>query len=54
MQAYSLIYDKLIQQAKLWAFVDNLRLFGAICLTCIPLIFLFKKVKRGGPKVAAH
>ena len=53
-QAYSLIYDKLIQQAKLWAFVDNFRLFGAICLTCIPLIFLFKKVKRGGPKVAAH
>ena len=54
MQAYSLIYDKLIQQAKLWAFVDNFRLFGAICLACLPLILLFKKVKRGGPKVAAH
>ena len=43
LQAHTLIYDQLIQQARLWAFVDNFRFFGALCLACIPLIFLFKK-----------
>jgi MFS transporter, DHA2 family, multidrug resistance protein len=45
MQSYSLIYEKLVQQAKLWAFVDNFRIFGVACIACLPLIFLFKKVK---------
>jgi DHA2 family multidrug resistance protein len=54
-QAYSLIYDKVVQQAKLWAFVDNFTIFGMVCLACIPLIFLFKRVKRGAaPAGAAH
>ena len=33
------------QQAHLWAFVDTFRMFGLMVLCCIPLIFLFKRVK---------
>ena len=53
-QAYHIIYSRLLDQAKLWAFVDNFRLFGLLCLACVPLVFLFKKVKPGAAKVAAH
>jgi DHA2 family multidrug resistance protein len=44
MQAYELTYDRVLQQARLWAFVDNFRLFGLLCLACIPVIFLFKRI----------
>jgi len=51
-QAYGLIYQILDQQAHLWAFADNFRLFGWLALGCIPLIFLFKRIKRRqGPAV---
>jgi DHA2 family multidrug resistance protein len=43
-QAYQLIYQRVIQQASLWAFVDNFRLFGVLSIACVPVIFLFKKV----------
>ena len=45
-QAYALFYNLLNQQAHLWAFVDTFRVFGLMVLCCIPLIFLFKRVKR--------
>jgi hypothetical protein len=46
-QAYSLVYNTLDHQAHLWAFVDNFRLFGLLALGCVPLIFLFKRIKHG-------
>jgi DHA2 family multidrug resistance protein len=46
MQAYQVIYDQVLQQARLWAFVDNFRLYGVLCLACVPLVLLFKKVQR--------
>jgi DHA2 family multidrug resistance protein len=45
-QAYGLYYNMLNQQAHLWAFVDTFRVFGLMVLCCIPLIFLFKRIKR--------
>jgi len=45
-QAYAAIYNLLTAQAHLWAFVDNFRIFGVMVLCCIPLIFLFRRVKR--------
>jgi MFS transporter, DHA2 family, multidrug resistance protein len=54
MQAYSLIYAKLIQQSKLWAFVDNFRIFGVMCIACLPLIFLFKRVRRRPSPAGVH
>jgi len=44
-QAYAFIYNTLNQQAHLWAFVDTFRIFGLMVLCCLPLIFLFKRVK---------
>jgi DHA2 family multidrug resistance protein len=52
-QAYSIIYQELNRQAHLWAFVDNFRLFALLALCCLPLIFLFKRVRYGGPVTAA-
>jgi DHA2 family multidrug resistance protein len=49
-RAYSLVYSTLDHQAHLWAFVDNFRLFGLLALGCVPLIFLFKRIKRAPAK----
>jgi DHA2 family multidrug resistance protein len=53
-QALGLIYNSLLQQSNLWAFVENFRLFGVLCLVCIPLVLLFKRVQRGQKPIAAH
>ena len=45
-QALRLIYNTLQNQATLWAFVENFRLFGLLCLACLPLVLLFKRVQR--------
>ncbi|MDB6020070.1 MAG: family multidrug resistance protein [Pedosphaera sp.] len=54
LQAQGLLYSTLQQQATLWAFVDNFRLFGLLCLLCVPLVFLFKRVRRQRGIVVAH
>ena len=53
-QALGLVYNSLLQQASLWAFVENFRVFGVLCLVCLPLVLLFKRVKRGAPAPAVH
>jgi len=54
-QAYAAVYAMLDQQAHLWAFVDNFRLFGLLALAGVPLIFLFKPPKRPpASPVGAH
>jgi len=54
MQAHGLIYNTLLSQSSLWAFVENFRLFGLLCLLCLPLVLLFKRVKRGTGGAAPH
>ncbi|HZL43311.1 MAG TPA: DHA2 family efflux MFS transporter permease subunit [Verrucomicrobiae bacterium] len=53
-QALGLLYNSLVQQSTLWAFVENFRLFGVLCLVCLPLVLLFKRVRQGGSKPAVH
>jgi len=53
-QALGLVYNSVLQQASLWAFVENFRLFGILCLVCLPLVMLFRKVKGGRRAPAAH
>jgi DHA2 family multidrug resistance protein len=54
-QAYGLIYGTLNAQAHLWAFVDTFRVFALMVLCCLPLILLFKRVKRAPMRqVDAH
>jgi DHA2 family multidrug resistance protein len=50
--AQSLIYRTLLDQSQLWAFVDNFRLFGVLCLVALPMVMLFKRVRKRGPVVA--
>jgi DHA2 family multidrug resistance protein len=54
LQALHLLYGNLIQQASLWSYVEDFRLFGLLCLVCIPLILLFKKVRAGQKPISAH
>ena len=52
---YGLIYQELIRQATLMAFVDNFRGAGLVCLIFIPAVFLFKKVRtQRGTAPAGH
>jgi DHA2 family multidrug resistance protein len=53
-QAHGLIYSTLLGQSSLWAFVENFRMFGFLCLLCLPLVLLFKRVKRGPGGAAVH
>jgi DHA2 family multidrug resistance protein len=53
-QATGIIYNVMQQQAQLAAFVDNFRLFGIICILCVPLVFLFKRVQTKNVKSAIH
>jgi hypothetical protein len=38
----------------LWAYVDVFRLLGYLALVCIPITFLFKKVKLEKGPITAH
>jgi MFS transporter, DHA2 family, multidrug resistance protein len=52
-QAYGLIANMVGQQATMLAYIDDFWLVGVLVVAMIPLIFLMKKVKPGGP-IAAH
>jgi DHA2 family multidrug resistance protein len=54
-QASQLVYTRTLEQARLWAFVDNFRVFGIVTLACLPLILLLKRLPRhGAPKIDVH
>ena len=43
------------QQAVITAYVDDLRYLAAVCLLCIPIAFLLRRVKpKPGAAPAAH
>jgi MFS transporter, DHA2 family, multidrug resistance protein len=53
-QAFAAIYGMLLRQANLLAFVDNFRLLMFVCLGCIPLVWLLKRVRGGAGATAVH
>jgi DHA2 family multidrug resistance protein len=52
-QALGLLYAALVRQATLLAFLDNFQLISLAALICLPLAFLFRRV-RGRPMVGGH
>ncbi len=52
-QAYGLVAAQIDRQASMLAYIDNFRMLGVAVLLMIPLVFLMKKVKPGGP-MAVH
>jgi DHA2 family multidrug resistance protein len=53
-QALGLVYHSMLEQASVWAFVENFRWFGVLSLACLPLILLFKRARRGPGAAAGH
>jgi DHA2 family multidrug resistance protein len=47
-QAYGAIYQMVLRQASLLAYIDNFRLLALMCLVCTPAALLFKKVRAKG------
>ena len=53
-QALGVLYEQVVQQATLWAFVSNFRLMAFLCLGCVALAFVFRKVNAGRAAVELH
>jgi DHA2 family multidrug resistance protein len=52
-RALSILYQQLVRQATLVAYVDTFQLIALVCLLCVPLVFLFRRVRAARP-VAVH
>jgi DHA2 family multidrug resistance protein len=44
-QAYGAVYETLVGQATLLAYIDNFRLLAFLCLLCVPAALLFRRVR---------
>jgi DHA2 family multidrug resistance protein len=53
-RAYMMLNGILFRQASMVSFVMLFRLLGVIFLLMIPLVFIMRRPKRGGPPVAAE
>ncbi|MCM3874714.1 MAG: hypothetical protein ND895_28810, partial [Pyrinomonadaceae bacterium] len=53
-QAYGAIYDTLVGQATMMAYIDNFRLLAFLCLLCVPAALLFRRVKAGRHTPTMH
>lgn len=45
-EAYAVIYRTLIEQATLWAYIENFRFLACLSLCGVPMALLFKKAVR--------
>jgi DHA2 family multidrug resistance protein len=53
-QAYATIYGMVQRQASLMAFIDIFRWEAIICLCCIPLVFVLKRVRASKAAAPVH
>ena len=53
-EAYSAIYQTLVRQANLLAYIDNFRRLAFMCLLCMSAALLFKKVRARGQAPVMH
>lgn len=53
-QAYGAIYQTLVRQANLLAYIDNFRFLAFMCVICAPAALLFKRVRNGRRPPAMH
>jgi DHA2 family multidrug resistance protein len=44
-QIHAILYQLLLRQVSLLSYVNNFRLISVVCLCCVPLVFLFRRVK---------
>jgi len=48
------LYRDLVQQARLWAFVDVFRWIALLCFVCVFLVWLFRKVTHAKQPAGVH
>jgi DHA2 family multidrug resistance protein len=53
-QAYGAVYQTLVEQATLLAYIDNFRLLAFLCLLCVPTALFFRRVKPGKAAPVMH
>jgi MFS transporter, DHA2 family, multidrug resistance protein len=53
-QAQGLMYGTLVQQSALWAYVETFRILALVCLICIPVVLLLKRVRPKEGAIAMH
>ena len=53
-QAYGALYQTLIGQATLLAYIDIFRILAFLCIACVPVALLFRKVKSTRAAPALH
>jgi DHA2 family multidrug resistance protein len=53
-QANGAIYGTLVRQATVLSYIDNFRMLAFVCVLCVPLAFLFKRVKKKAGAVPMH
>src|SRR5204862_439429 len=53
-QANAILYQLLLRQVALLSYVENFRLIAVVCLACVPLVFLFRRVRASRGPIAAH
>lgn len=53
-RAQASLYQQLIKQASMWAFVDVFRWLSLLCAACVIVVWFFKKVRPGRGPAGAH
>ncbi|HET6974947.1 MAG TPA: DHA2 family efflux MFS transporter permease subunit [Pyrinomonadaceae bacterium] len=53
-EALGSVYQTLVKQATLLAYIDNFRFLAFLCFVCVPAALLFKKVRARGAPTAMH
>lgn len=53
-QAYGAIYQAVVRQASLLAYIDNFRILAFLCVICAPAALLFKRVRNGRRAAPMH
>ncbi len=41
-----LLYNEMLQQSTLWAFIDSFRIYAVACIVIIPLVFMVRTIKK--------
>jgi hypothetical protein len=52
--AYSQVYGAMQAQASMLAYIDTIWVFTAAAALMVPLAFLMKRAKKGGPAAPVH
>jgi DHA2 family multidrug resistance protein len=53
-QAQALLYDELLRQSAMLAFIDVFWILGVLCVVMIPLMFFIKSAPRSHEAVSGH